>query len=59
MEITAGIRRIGSSKVNVYLIEEAGAITVVDAGMPAYLGDLLAELSAMGRTHRRRAAPSS
>jgi glyoxylase-like metal-dependent hydrolase (beta-lactamase superfamily II) len=50
MEITAGIRRIGSSKVNVYLIEEAGAITVVDAGMPAYLGDLLAELSAMGRT---------
>lgn len=36
--------------VNVYLIEEAGAITIVDAGLPGYFGDLEAELTAMGRS---------
>ena len=36
--------------VNVYLIEESGGITIVDAGMPGYFGDLQAELAAMGRT---------
>jgi len=50
MEIAPGIRRIGSSKVNVYVLEEAGALTVVDAGLPGYWGDLLAELRAMGRS---------
>ena len=51
MEITPGIRRIGSSKVNVYLIEEAGGDHRSSTpGCPAYLGDLQAELAAMGRT---------
>lgn len=50
MEIAPGIRRIGTGKVNVYVLEEAGAITVVDAGLPGYWGDLLAELTSMGRT---------
>ena len=50
MEIAPGIRRIGASKVNVYLIEESGGITIVDAGLPGYWGDLQAELTAMGRT---------
>ena len=50
MEIAPGIRRLGSGKVNVYLIEEAGAITIVDAGLPGYCGDLQAELTAMGRS---------
>ncbi len=36
--------------MNVYLIEEAGAITIVDAGLPGYFGDLEAELTAMGRS---------
>lgn len=49
MEIAPGIRRLGTGMVNVYLIEEAGAITIVDAGLPGYFGDLLAELTAMGR----------
>jgi glyoxylase-like metal-dependent hydrolase (beta-lactamase superfamily II) len=50
MEITTGIRRIGSGMVNVYLLEEAGQITVIDAGLPGYWKDLPAELAAMGRT---------
>ena len=50
MEIAPGIRRLGTGTVNVYLIEEAGAITIVDAGLPGYFGDLLAELTAMGRS---------
>lgn len=50
MEIAPGIRRIGSTKVNVYLVEDAGAITVIDAGLPGYWTDLVAELDAMGRT---------
>lgn len=50
MEITPGIRRIGSGMVNVYLLEEAAQITVIDAGLPGYWKDLPAELAAMGRT---------
>jgi glyoxylase-like metal-dependent hydrolase (beta-lactamase superfamily II) len=48
--IAPGIRRIGSSKVNVYLIEEAGSVTIVDAGLPGYWSDLQAELDVMGRS---------
>ncbi len=50
MEIVAGIHRIGSELVNVYLVEEAGAITIIDAGVPGYWRDLPAELAAMGRS---------
>ena len=50
MEIAPGIRRIGSNKVNVYLVEEAGRITIIDAGLPGYWSDLAAELAEMGRT---------
>ena len=50
MEIAPGIRRLGTGTVNVYLIEDAGAVTIVDAGLPGYFGDLLAELGAMGRS---------
>jgi glyoxylase-like metal-dependent hydrolase (beta-lactamase superfamily II) len=50
MEITTGIRRIGSTKVNVYLIEDDGGITVVDAGLPGYWSDLTAELASMDRS---------
>ena len=48
MEIRPGVRRIGSGVVNAYLVEDGGAITIVDAGAPAYWGDLPAELAAMG-----------
>jgi glyoxylase-like metal-dependent hydrolase (beta-lactamase superfamily II) len=50
MEIGPGIRRIGSGIINAYLLEEAGAVTIIDAGAPGYWGDLPGELAAMGRT---------
>ena len=50
MEIAPGIRRLGPGLVNVYLLEEAGDVTVIDAGAAGYWGDLPAELAAMGRT---------
>jgi glyoxylase-like metal-dependent hydrolase (beta-lactamase superfamily II) len=50
VEIAPGIRRLGKGLVNVYLIEEAGEVTIVDAGAPGYWKDVHAELAAMGRT---------
>ena len=50
MEVAPGIRRIGPGLANVYLFQEAGAVTIVDAGMPGYWRALPAELAAMGRT---------
>jgi glyoxylase-like metal-dependent hydrolase (beta-lactamase superfamily II) len=50
MEIAPGIRRIGGGMVNSYLVEEAGAVTIIDAGAPSYWGDLPRELAAMGRS---------
>lgn len=50
MEIAPGIRRLGPGMINSYLVEEAGAVTIVDAGVPGYWGDLPRELMAMGRT---------
>ena len=51
MEIAPGIRRVGNGLVNVYLLEESGGVTIVDAGLPGYYGGELAdELAAMGRT---------
>jgi glyoxylase-like metal-dependent hydrolase (beta-lactamase superfamily II) len=50
VEIATGIRRLGGGLVNAYLVESAGEVAIVDAGAPAYWGDLPAELSAMGRT---------
>jgi glyoxylase-like metal-dependent hydrolase (beta-lactamase superfamily II) len=50
VKITEGIHRLGPGLVNVYLVEDAGAITIVDAGMPGDWSDLLNELAAMGRS---------
>ena len=51
MEIAPGIRRLGNGLVNVYLLEESGSVTIVDAGLAGYYGhELPAELAAMGRT---------
>jgi glyoxylase-like metal-dependent hydrolase (beta-lactamase superfamily II) len=50
MEIAPGIRRLGTGLVNVYLLEEAGEITIVDAGAPGQWRDLPGELAAMGRS---------
>ena len=51
MELAPNLHRLGtSSLVNSYLIEDAGALTVIDAGLPGLWNDLLRELESMGRT---------
>jgi glyoxylase-like metal-dependent hydrolase (beta-lactamase superfamily II) len=50
MRITEGVHRVGNGMVNAYLVEEAGEVTVIDAGMPGLYRAFLAELATMGRT---------
>jgi glyoxylase-like metal-dependent hydrolase (beta-lactamase superfamily II) len=50
MRLAPSLHLIGSNIVNSYLVEEAGQVTIVDAGLPGYWHDLPAELEAMGRT---------
>jgi len=51
MEVAPGIRRIGSdSRINSYLIEEGGRVTIVDAGVSGLYADLWVELADMGQT---------
>jgi glyoxylase-like metal-dependent hydrolase (beta-lactamase superfamily II) len=50
MQVTPSIRRIGTGSVNAYLVEDAGEVTIVDAGLSGYWADLPGELGAMGRT---------
>ena len=51
MRIAPNIHRIGSqSIVNAYLVEEAGEVTIIDAGVPGYYDDIPRELAGMGRS---------
>jgi glyoxylase-like metal-dependent hydrolase (beta-lactamase superfamily II) len=51
MQIAPGIHRIGDhSIVNSYLLEDAGEVTIIDAGLPGFYRDIPRELAAMGRT---------
>lgn len=51
MEIAPRIHRIGSdSIINSYLVEEAGQVTIVDAGIAGLYRDLPRELASMGRS---------
>jgi glyoxylase-like metal-dependent hydrolase (beta-lactamase superfamily II) len=51
MKVAASIHRIGPrSMVNAYLLEDAGEVTIIDAGVPGYYDDLPRELAAMGRS---------
>ena len=51
MEVAPGIHRIGTdSKVNSYLVEEAGRVTIVDAALSGLYRDLPKELASLGRT---------
>ena len=45
-----GIHRVGDDIVNCYLVEESGAVTIVDAGVPGYWKLLPAALHEMGRS---------
>jgi glyoxylase-like metal-dependent hydrolase (beta-lactamase superfamily II) len=51
MKIAPGIHRIGDrSLVNSYLVEDAGEVTIIDAGLPGFYRDISGELAAMSRT---------
>jgi len=50
MQIAPSLHRIGNGHVNAYLVEEAGEVTIVDAGVSGYWSDLPGELAAMGRS---------
>jgi glyoxylase-like metal-dependent hydrolase (beta-lactamase superfamily II) len=51
VRLTPNLHRLGSSSlVNSYLVDDGGAITVIDAGLPAQWKDLLVELESMGRS---------
>jgi glyoxylase-like metal-dependent hydrolase (beta-lactamase superfamily II) len=50
MNIAESLHRLGSSLVNSYLVEDAGLVTIIDAGLPGYWRDLPTELAAMGRS---------
>ena len=50
MQLAPSLHRIGADFVNCYLVEEAGEVTVVDAGVPGLYRDLMNELAAMGRS---------
>ncbi len=47
--IADGVHRLGSRWVNFYLVEEGGALTLVDTGLPGYSGQLTLGLRALGR----------
>lgn len=49
MKIGPRIHRIGKGLINSYLVEEGGEVTIIDAGVPSYWGDLPDELQSMGR----------
>jgi glyoxylase-like metal-dependent hydrolase (beta-lactamase superfamily II) len=50
MRLAPSLHRLGEEIVGCFIIEEAGEVTIIDAGVPAYYSDLAAELAAMGRT---------
>ena len=52
MQLAPSLHRLGSSSlVNSYLVEDGGAVTIIDAGLPGfYSEDLPAELASMGRS---------
>lgn len=50
MQLTGSLHRLGNGSVNSYLLEDRGEITIVDAGVAGYWGELPRELAEMGRT---------
>ena len=50
MQVADRIERVTENIVNFYLVEEAGRVTVVDAGMPGNWDLLVGGLARIGRT---------
>jgi glyoxylase-like metal-dependent hydrolase (beta-lactamase superfamily II) len=49
VRVAPSIHRFGTGLINAYLIDDGGAVTIVDAGVPGYFTDIPHELAAMGR----------
>ena len=49
LEVAAGVHRLSGGVANFYLVEQAGRLTLIDAGTPGDWGLLLRALSDMGR----------
>src|SRR5512144_3103952 len=49
-EIAEGVHRLGDALVNLYLVEDGGRLTLVDAGLPAHRSQLESYLPTIGRT---------
>jgi glyoxylase-like metal-dependent hydrolase (beta-lactamase superfamily II) len=47
--ITPGVHRLGSRWVNLYLIEEADGVTLVDTGFPGYVDQIRTALRELGK----------
>jgi glyoxylase-like metal-dependent hydrolase (beta-lactamase superfamily II) len=45
-----GVHRLGDQKVNFYLIEQAGGLILVDAGLPTHFAQLSDAVTAIGRS---------
>ena len=54
MQLAPGLHRLGDGLVNAYLLADGGAVTIVDAGVPGYWGDLPGRARGDGPHHRRR-----
>jgi glyoxylase-like metal-dependent hydrolase (beta-lactamase superfamily II) len=51
MQVASRIHRVGGdSRVNSYLVEDGGEVTIIDAGAPAFWPRVPAALAAMGRS---------
>ncbi len=50
MQLAPRLHQIGSNIVNCYLVEDAGQITIIDAGLPGQWHELRDELARMGRS---------
>lgn len=47
-DIVPGVHRMQNSFANWYLVEDAGRVTAVDAGLPGFKGSLAADLAGLG-----------
>jgi glyoxylase-like metal-dependent hydrolase (beta-lactamase superfamily II) len=50
VKLAQSLHRVGSDIVNCYLVEDGGALTLIDAGVPGQFSDLAAELRVLGRS---------
>jgi glyoxylase-like metal-dependent hydrolase (beta-lactamase superfamily II) len=50
MRLAPGLHRIGSDIDNIYLVEDASGVTIIDAGLPGHWREVQQELTELGRS---------